>query len=93
MLHERPTKGTSMTGVKLYGVAGAVTWTGGVVAATAQVVIGEETLVPLGVAVACIVVLIGIAVKVVRWVDGVAYRFRRIEKELGIRSEKEKAPR
>lgn len=64
---------------KSYAVLAVVGWFGSVTGSVAQVVVGTETLLPLGVAVACLVAAVAAAVKVARWVDRVENRLNRLE--------------
>jgi branched-subunit amino acid permease len=68
-----------MFGVKLYAGLAALGWVGSVTSSVAQMVLGPATLLPLGVAVACLVTAVAFAAKVVRWVDRVEYRLTRLE--------------
>jgi hypothetical protein len=68
-----------MMGIKVAAVGGIFSWIGALTASVTQVVVGEDTLVPLGVAAACVLLLIGAAVKVTRWVDSINNRLKDLE--------------
>ena len=64
---------------KVYAIVAVVSWAGSLSSATAQVVVSNDTLVPVGVALALIIVLIGAAWKARGWVEKWESRIRAIE--------------
>lgn len=65
--------------IKTYAALAVVGWFGSVTGSVAQVVVGPQTLLPIGVAVACLIAAVAAAVKVARWVDRVENRLSRLE--------------
>ena len=68
---------------KVYAIVAVVSWAGSLSSATAQVVVSNDTLVPVGVALALIIVLIGAAWKARGWVEKWERRIRAIENNYG----------
>jgi len=64
---------------KAYAIVAVVSWSGSLISAVTQVVVSNDTLVPLGIAIALCAVMIGAAWKARGWVEKWERRIRAIE--------------
>ena len=68
-----------MTGIKAYTAVAVMSWGGSLMASLAQVVVGENTPVTLGLALGALGVLLAVAWKASRWVANTEHRLKTLE--------------